>query len=109
MAVPVRLFAVLIALAVVLAAGNIGQYLYFTGRIRADSARYSERERELEERHGDLERELAGERSRQQEALGIVGGIEESLGRTGTSVREAIEIVRRLREELKTLEARLNR
>jgi hypothetical protein len=108
MAVPVRLFAVLVAAAAVFAIGNIGQYLYFTGRIRADALRYTERERELESGHKYLAGELEGERSRQRKALGIVGNIADALDRTGGSVQAAIGLVRTIREEVKRLEACLN-
>ncbi|MDR1469332.1 MAG: hypothetical protein LBT00_08580 [Spirochaetaceae bacterium] len=108
MAVPVRLFVVLIAVAAVLTAGNIGQYLYFTGRIRADALGYSERKRELESRHAILEGELDRERSRKRKAVELIGGIEAAIERTGTGVQAAIGLVRTIREELKEMEACLN-
>jgi hypothetical protein len=93
---------------VLFAIGNIGQYLYFAGRIGTDAARYTERERELENGYASLERELEGERSRQQEASRIVSGIEEAIDRTGGKLQDAIGLVRTVREEIKRLEACLN-
>jgi hypothetical protein len=99
-----RFFAVLVVCAVVFAIGNIGQYLYFTGRIRADAARYTEREREFESLYAGLERELDGERRRKREALEIVGGIEAAIDGTGSGVQAAIGLVRHIKSELKELE-----
>jgi hypothetical protein len=104
----VPLSFILIGLAVILSAANVGQYLYFTGRIGEDAARHAERQRELESGYASLTGELDRERGRNREALGIVGGIADSLERTGGSLQSAIGLVRTIREEIKALEACLN-
>jgi hypothetical protein len=98
-------FCIVCVLAVVFATGNIGQYLYFTGRIRADAAGYTERERELENRYGELEGELEGELGRKRAAFEIIGGIEAAVGRAGAGIQTAVSLVRYIRAELKELEA----
>jgi hypothetical protein len=101
-------FCIVCVTAAILAAGNIGQYLYFTGRIGANAAGYAKRERELEAGYASLERELVGERNRRREALGLVGGLEAAVSRTGGGITAALGLVAKIREELAELAACLS-
>jgi hypothetical protein len=101
-------FFIVCALAVLFAAGNILQYCQFTGRIRENAARYTERERELEIGYTSLAAELDGERSRRGEAVELVNGIEAAIDRTGGGLQAAISLVRHIKSELAALEACLS-
>jgi hypothetical protein len=103
-----RRFIIVCLLAALFAAGNLIQYIVFTGRIRTDAARYTERERELENIRGSLTAELDRERERQREATELVSGIAAAIDRTGGNLQAAIGLVRHIRTEIKTLEACLS-
>jgi hypothetical protein len=61
-----------------------------------------------EARYTSLEGELDGERKRRREAVGLVGGIETAIDRTGSGIAAAVGLVGKIREAPAELEACLS-